>query len=682
MLVSHVSIQICSLLAPCRRPILIATKHMLFRGQDTSGLLGLFRPTIILFAFKSTFLRLETRMSYRTFLFLSLTGLFFTGAALADQTKKEVHSQADLPRATYPVTGSVSTLLQSDDAVFDSAVSKAAADLNALFSDYDIKDSATLISMLTAKLSLQELKGDVVGGLQTISRIRELQSKPDLKLTAGLFDEAILKAQLSVPAKQGAEYEQKVKSIYRDTVNALRWDVVQDVIKSARSISGLFSESFLLGNAQEKLQPEIDKSGSLSRESMYALLNTRANLRIKLPLNSIRVNVLKAYVSAHDTQKPDIWAAREVTLSSEDHPQQVLVGIWDSGFDPAVYPGHLYVYPNSAPYPPQGLAFTDEGNPSDSALYPLSPEQKQQYPEISEDLEAISDLQAGVETSVTESFKKRLTTMSKDDVNAMFERLSFFGQMAHGTHVAGIAIKGNPAAQLVVFRFNDGLSRELHFAPSTDWAHRMAANFKRIGQFCAEHKVRIVNLSWGDDPQEFEEWLARTKGNQTADERRQEALELFSVWKQAIIDAMNAAPDTLFVTAAGNSDSDAGFLEDVPSSLELPNLIAVGATNQAGDATSFTSYGKTVVVYASGYHVESFIPGGKKVKFSGTSMAAPQVTNLAAKLFAADPSLTAGKAKELIISGSTLSADGRRKLIDEKRSLQLIKQKATATAGQ
>src|SRR6516164_10100297 len=143
-------------------------------------------------------------------------------------------------------------------------------------------------------------------------------------------------------------------------------------------------------------------------------------------------------------------------------------------------------------------------------------------------------------------------------------------------------------------------------------------------------------------------------------------------WKQAIIDAMNAAPNTLFVTSAGNADSDAAFLENVPASLELPNLITVGATNQAGDATSFTSYGKTVAVYASGYHVESFIPGGKKVRFSGTSMAAPQVTNLAAKLFAVDPSLTADQAKESIIAGSTLSADGRRKLIDEKRSLELI----------
>ena len=610
---------------------------------------------------------------------LLLAGLSFAVTALSDQPKRAVQSEADLPRVAYPVTGSVSTLLQSEDSVFASKVKQAGADLDGLFADYDIQDKATLISMLTAKLSLQELGGEDAAGLETIAKLRELQSKPDLKLTVALFDEAILKARQT--GKKGAGYEQEVESIYREAVNALPWEVVQDVVKSARSTSGLLSESFLLGRAQEELQPEIDKSGSLSRDSMYALLGARANLRVKLPLNSIRRNVLKAYVAARDTKKPDIWTAREVTLSNEDHPQKVLVGIWDSGFDTTVYPGHLYSYADPKPYPAQGLAFTDDGNSSASALYPLTPEQKQQYPKLSEDLEAISDLQVGDETPVAEAFKKRLATMSKEDVNKLFERFSFFGNMAHGTHVAGIAIKGNPAAQLVVFRFNDGLSRELHFPPSTDWAHRMAANFKRIGEFCAQHKVRVVNLSWGDDPREFEDWLARTKGNQTAEERKKEAADLFSIWKQAIIDAMTAAPNTLFVSAAGNQDSDSGFLQDVPSSLELPNLITVGATNQAGDATSFTSYGKTVVVYANGYHVESFIPGGKKVRFSGTSMAAPQVTNLAAKLFAVDPSLTADQAKELIIAGSTLSADGKRKLIDEKRSLELIKGKGAATGS-
>jgi len=639
---------LCNFL-PTRRVLQTATrKHMLYRSGRYYGL-------------------------------LLLAGLSFAVTALSDQPKRAVQSEADLPRVAYPVTGSVSTLLQSEDSVFASKVKQAGADLDALFADYDIQDKATLISMLTAKLSLQELGGEDAAGLETIAKLRELQSKPDLKLTVALFDEAILKARQT--GKKGAGYEQEVESIYREAVNALPWEVVQDAVKSARSTSGLLSESFLLGRAQEELQPEIDKSGSLSRDSMYALLGARANLRVKLPLNSIRRNVLKAYVAARDTKKPDIWTAREVTLSNEDHPQKVLVGIWDSGFDTTVYPGHLYSYADPKPYPAQGLAFTDDGNSSASALYPLTPEQKQQYPKLSEDLEAYADLQVGDETPVAEAFKKRLATMSKEDVNKLFERFSFFGNMAHGTHVAGIAIKGNPAAQLVVFRFNDGLSRELHFPPSTDWAHRMAANFKRIGEFCAQHKVRVVNLSWGDDPREFEDWLARTKGNQTAEERKKEAADLFSIWKQAIIDAMTAAPNTLFVTAAGNQDSDSGFLQDVPSSLELPNLITVGATNQAGDATSFTSYGKTVVVYANGYHVESFIPGGKKVRFSGTSMAAPQVTNLAAKLFAVDPSLTADQAKESIIAGSTLSADGRRKLIDEKRSLELIKGKGAATGS-
>src|SRR5271165_4225537 len=41
LFVGHVSVQICSLLPPvrlgppCRRPILIATKYLVFRGQDT-----------------------------------------------------------------------------------------------------------------------------------------------------------------------------------------------------------------------------------------------------------------------------------------------------------------------------------------------------------------------------------------------------------------------------------------------------------------------------------------------------------------------------------------------------------------------------------------------------------------------------------------------------------------------
>jgi len=212
----------------------------------------------------------------------------------------------------------------------------------------------------------------------------------------------------------------------------------------------------------------------------------------------------------------------------------------------------------------------------------------------------------------------------------------------------------------------------------------LARNFKKIAAFSRDQNVSVVNMSWGDDLHEFEEWLARTKEGEDPDQRKREAMKLFEIWRQAIVDTIKTAPNTLFVTAAGNSDSDASFLQDIPASLELPNLITVGGTNRAGDPTTFTSYGKTVIVYAHGFHVASYIPGGKIVRFSGTSMASPAVTNLAAKLFAIDPWLTPEQARTLIVDGSTTSENGSRKLVDENGAIKLArinKEKARGDAS-
>jgi subtilisin family serine protease len=82
--------------------------------------------------------------------------------------------------------------------------------------------------------------------------------------------------------------------------------------------------------------------------------------------------------------------------------------------------------------------------------------------------------------------------------------------------------------------------------------------------------------------------------------------------------------------------------------------------------TSFTSYGDTVVVHANGWEVESYVRGGSRLRMSGTSMAAPNVANLAAKLIALDPSLTPVRVIDLIERGATASADGRLHLINAK----------------
>ena len=152
-------------------------------------------------------------------------------------------------------------------------------------------------------------------------------------------------------------------------------------------------------------------------------------------------------------------------------------------------------------------------------------------------------------------------------------------------------------------------------------------------------------------------------------ERKRRAQELHAIWYQAVKNALRKAPDTLFVCAAGNADSDASFQQSVPAGLQLPNPIPVGAVNQAGDETAFTSYGKAVVVHANGYEVESYVPGGETMNLSGTSMASPNVANLAAKLFALDPNLTPQKVIDLIRKTSTTSEGGRRHLINPKAAV-------------
>ena len=99
-----------------------------------------------------------------------------------------------------------------------------------------------MISVLSAKLATQELNGEIDEALQTIGALRALQEKPDLKLTVGLFDEAILKARQTPNSTLGTVYEHAIESIYQEAVFCAPWDFVQDTVKSARNTACLLTE--------------------------------------------------------------------------------------------------------------------------------------------------------------------------------------------------------------------------------------------------------------------------------------------------------------------------------------------------------------------------------------------------------------------------------------------------------
>jgi subtilisin family serine protease len=598
------------------------------------------------------------------------------------QTKTQIKGADDLPRFVYPVQTSASQLLQSDQPKFQAFAAPVQADLESILANSDIADKATMRELLNTQMSMQELAGQDDAALKTIDAERTFEEKPAAKLLSGVFMKARLDAMLETHSHSSPEYIAAFEKYYKAAIDALPWDVVQDSIKAQYSSSVLTGEPTLVGMVETRLDPVTQKSGKLDNQSAWQLIATRDYLDYGLPVRQARAEVLRDYIAQHNAPQPDIWPARELILTPEQHLTPVNVAIWDSGIDVAIFPTQLFNDPKPTASGTHGLAYSDKGFAEKTWLHPLTPAQQAEYPLMLSDIKGRIDIGDGVESKEAKQLEDEQSNSSAAELHRRDELDQVLGHYLHGTHCAGIAVRNNPYARLVVARFNDDLP-QLDFAPTTAWAERMAGDFKQMSDYFNSRHVRVVNMSWGDDVAEFEDWLSHAgTGGKDAATRKAKAEELYGLWRKAVESAIRSSPDTLFITAAGNSDSDASFLGDVPSSLHLPNLISVGAVNQAGTETSFTSSGDTVLVHANGYHVDSFVPGGSREKLSGTSMASPNVVNLAAKLFALDPTLTPAQVIKLIRDGADTSSDGRIHLINPKRSAELLKAKDTALLEQ
>ncbi len=104
-------------------------------------------------------------------------------------------------------------------------------------------------------------------------------------------------------------------------------------------------------------------------------------------------------------------------------------------------------------------------------------------------------------------------------------------------------------------------------------------------------------------------------------------------FSQALLNQINRANsnDMLFVAAAGNSNSNNDATPHYPSSYNAPNVVAVAATDNRDQKSSFSSFGATSVdLGAPGTGILSTIRNGGYAFFNGTSMATPHVSGAAA----------------------------------------------------
>jgi subtilisin family serine protease len=208
----------------------------------------------------------------------------------------------------------------------------------------------------------------------------------------------------------------------------------------------------------------------------------------------------------------------------------------------------------------------------------------------------------------------------------------------HGTHVAGIigAVRGNGIGV-------DGIAPAVKFmmirtVPDGDERDKDVANAIR---YAVDNGAQIISMSFG---------------------------KAYSPFKATVDEAVKYADSkgVLMVHAAGNDGADLAKGKNFPTPNYLTggrptNWIEVGASSwKGGDslAAPFSNYGSQLVdVFAPGVDILSTVPGNQYERDSGTSMAAPVVTGVAALLLDYYPNLTAADLKAIIMTSVTKLSD-------------------------
>ncbi|MFH1735025.1 MAG: S8 family serine peptidase [bacterium] len=593
--------------------------------------------------------------------------------------KIKIEKLDDLPEHTYTLKIKAADLFENDAELMKlaKAVEK---DLLADLDKYDIQDKTTLkdfYGRLGTVALLEERWDDY---LKLLEKRRMLEDKEAARLTTGLFGQSVIKAKRS-----GGNFEKMLKAEYQKAVTPLPYDIVVDDLEGAKGQSEIITENLLIGIINEQIQPILDKSnGEISQDVATRLVSMNYMTRMYLPYKHIVTEVLSAYLDAHKVVKPDIWADRDVVLTVKDKGKPVVIGIWDSGVDMPIFAKEKVAFMNKKETlngkdddkngyvdDLHGIAYDIESYKTPEPLYPIENIGTDRK-ELQFLMKGLTDLTSNIDSEESGKLKKMLGSLGPDEVKPFIEGISAYGNHSHGTHVAGIAARGNAFARILAARLSFD-HRMIPPKPTVESARRDSVMMVEVVQYFKDNNVRVVNMSWGNSMEEIESAL-EANGVSNADERKALTREIFEIEKGGLLKAIKEAPEILFITSAGNSDNDVNFEEYIPSSFDLPNIMSIGAVDQAGDETNFTSFGK-VDVYANGFEVMSYVPGGDQMALSGTSMSSPNVTNLAGKLFAMNPKLKPADVRMLIEEAADEKKAGDRvvKLINPQKSMELLK---------
>lgn len=257
---------------------------------------------------------------------------------------------------------------------------------------------------------------------------------------------------------------------------------------------------------------------------------------------------------------------------------------------------------------------------------------------------------------------------------AFVKNLQLFGNWMHGTHVTGITVKNSPDAKFVGIKLiptevklpgkktvdamlaeKGAIKETLLKAALKALAEQQTKVYVDIGSYIHGTKADVMNGSFGTSYAAISGVISQLyktffRKEPTADELKLYTHHFFSVSLEETKKFLSAAPNTLFVFAAGNEGTDNDTIPSSPTNVVAENKISVAATLGDQSLAVFSCFGaQNVEVAAPGVGIYSTSPMDKYLAVSGTSQAAPYVANIAGKIKDVNPKLGFREIKKIIM---------------------------------